>query len=147
MPVIDVTLPTGSLTGEQKTQLADKLTHSLIKYEGFEPTPRRLSTVRVAINEMSAGSYTVGGALGLQNQAAFYEVLVTVPEGVLSDEAKNGLVGEVTQTMLELEGASVTLENSLRVYCLIMEIPDGNWGTAGRILRRADMAELAKALS
>ena len=147
MPVIDVTLPSGVLTDEQLTHLADQLTHSLIKYEGFEPTPRRLGTVRVTVHESSAASHIVGGALGLQNQAAFYEVFVTVPEGVLSDEAKNGLVGEVTQTLLEMEGASVTLENSLRVYCLIVEIPDGNWGAAGRILRRTDMAELAKALS
>lgn len=146
MPVIEVTLPSGSLSGEQKIQLADELTHSLIKYEGLEPTPRRLSTVRVTMKETSAESFVVGGALGLQKQAAFYEVFVTVPEGVLSDEAKNGLVGEVTQTLLEMEGASATLENSLRVYCLIVEIPDGNWGAAGRILRRRDMAELAKAL-
>src|SRR5262249_34751115 len=109
MPVINLTFPSGTWTDDQKTQLADKLTLGLLKYEGFEPTPKRLSTVRVYLNEVAAAGCRVGGALSLEKQTAFYQVFVFVPEGTLSDEAKNGLVGEFTQALLEMEGTAMTL--------------------------------------
>jgi phenylpyruvate tautomerase PptA (4-oxalocrotonate tautomerase family) len=146
MPIIDVVIPQQVLDREQKAALADELTHLLVKFEGLEQTPRRLSTVWVYFNETQADNHTVGGALRLEQQASRYRIFVTVPQGVLTDEAKNGLVSEVTQAILAQEGAEMNVENSLRVYCLITEIDDGNWGTAGRILRRADMAALAKSL-
>ncbi len=143
MPIIDVTVPQGAFSSDQKTQIGEEFTAILAKYEGYEPTSSRRSTIWVYVNE--AQEYTVGGNLHLEKQAARYRVYVTVPHGILNGEAKNGLVGEITSTLLRIEGTPLSLESGLRVYCLIEEIADGNWGTAGRILRLTDMAALAKA--
>ena len=58
---------------------------------------------------------------------------VTVPSGALSERRKAGLVEAVTELILEKtgwgEGAGV------RVWTLIHEGPDGNWGAAGQVVR------------
>jgi len=65
-----------------------------------------------------------------------------VPEGALDDERKSGLVADVTRTVLEHEGSPVDVANASRVWVFINDVPDGNWGGAGRIFRFKDIARM-----
>ena len=68
---------------------------------------------------------------------------ITVPSGALSDRRKAGLVEDVTKAVLEAtgwgDGAGV------RVWTLIHEVPDGNWGAGGQVVRFDQLREAAKA--
>ena len=70
-------------------------------------------------------------------------VEVTIPKGALSDRRKEGLVDEATKLVLDATGWGP--EAGVRVWTLIHEIPDGNWGAAGQVVRFEQLREAAKA--
>jgi phenylpyruvate tautomerase PptA (4-oxalocrotonate tautomerase family) len=75
-----------------------------------------------------------------------YRVVVGVPEGTLGDEEKQGLVAEVTEQVVAADAAEDSQpQDSMRVWVIINEITDGNWGGAGRIFRLADIMAFAGA--
>ncbi len=134
MPAIEVTIPQGAIPEERLEPLLHDLTHCLIRWEGVaDPNdPRVAATVLAYIYEVPNGRYTGSG----QSAALLRSLVhVTVPQGVLTDERKQGLVDEVTRALIEACGEPA----HRRVYCLIHEIADGNWGTGGRIARLRDM--------
>ena len=142
MPTIDATFPAGTFTVEQKQQLANDLSHALVKWEGTAGDPTAIGRVWVYLNEAVQGSFAVGGTLQFENPQIRYFVNVQVPDGMLNQERKNGLVADVTRILLEAEGSASDFPHSLRVYCLIHEIRDGNWGTANKGLTLKEMAAL-----
>lgn len=68
---------------------------------------------------------------------------VTVPQGALSDRRKEGLVKELTEQILEATGLDQAA--SMRVWVLVDEVPEGNWGAAGGIVRFEMLKAAAKA--
>jgi phenylpyruvate tautomerase PptA (4-oxalocrotonate tautomerase family) len=142
MPMIDLTLPEGTLSAESKKELMTQLTTILLKWEGAPDTPQAKSIAWVYAHEVKAGAMTVGGT---PPESPRYRVITTVPQGSLNDERKKGLVEEVTRAVLEAEGADWNADNRLRVWCIIQEVPDGNWGGGGRIYRLRDIARFVGA--
>jgi phenylpyruvate tautomerase PptA (4-oxalocrotonate tautomerase family) len=72
-----------------------------------------------------------------------FRVQVTVPQGALSERRKQELVAEATRTLSEKAG--LTEADGLRVWVLINEVPDGNWGAAGNIVQFARLRAAAAA--
>jgi len=140
--MVELTLPEGQLSAERKTQLIARLTHVLLKWEGAPDTPQAKSIAWAYVQEVKAEDMTVGGTIP---ESPRYRVVTTVPQGALNDERKKGLVEEVTRVILEAEGAQWNAENRLRVWCIIQEVPDGNWGGGGRIFRLRDIARFVGA--
>ncbi len=138
MPMIDLTLPEGSLSAESRKELMARLTTILLKWEGAPDTPQANSIAWAYAHELKAGEMTVGGTIPERPR---YRVVTTVPQGALNDERKKGLVEEVTRAVLEAEGADWTPDNCMRVWCIVQEVPDGNWGGGGRIYRLRDIAK------
>jgi phenylpyruvate tautomerase PptA (4-oxalocrotonate tautomerase family) len=68
-------------------------------------------------------------------------VVVGVPQGSLGDEEKQGMVGEVTEQVLRAESPDTdpAPDAATRVWVIINEIVDGNWGGLGRIFRLEDV--------
>lgn len=145
MPVIDITYPEGTFSLEQKQQLVHDLSHALVKWEGNAADPTAIGRAWVYLKEIPRQNYAVGGVLQLQTPQIRYFVNVLVPDGILDQERKNGLVADVTLFLLEAEGSATDFANSLRVYCLIHDIRDGNWGTANKGLTLREMAALTGA--
>jgi phenylpyruvate tautomerase PptA (4-oxalocrotonate tautomerase family) len=141
MPLIDLALPEGTLSAENKRQLLAELMRILLKWEGAPETPQTQSLAWAYVQEVKAGEMTVGGAI---HEVPHYRIITTVPQGVLNDKRKAGLVEEVTRAVLEAEGAEWNEENRLRVWCIVQEIPDGNWGGGGRIFRLRDIVKFAR---
>jgi phenylpyruvate tautomerase PptA (4-oxalocrotonate tautomerase family) len=139
--MIDVTLPEGSLTEEQRNALGERLTNTILKWEGAAEIPFSRQITLVYFDERPAGSIYVAGEQAAESR---YRVLVTIPEGsIKDDERKAGLVEEVTRDILEAEGAA-SEEAAMRVWVFIHEVPDGHWAGAGHIFRLRDIVKLAR---
>ena len=99
MPMIDVTLPEGALSDEQRNQLGERLTNTILKWEGAAEIPFSRQITAVYFDERPAGSIYIAGEQETQPR---YRVLVTIPEGsIKDDERKAGLVEEVTRDRVE----------------------------------------------
>ena len=64
-----------------------------------------------------------------------------LPDGALSDRRKGVLVDSVNQAVLRATGLDEG--EGLRIWTLINEVPDGNWGAAGQQIRYKQLVELA----
>lgn len=138
MPMIELTLPKNALTEAKTAELVDRLTQTLLRWEGAPPKSKAAQEIAWAyvnrVDEVNVG--------GKPSDKPRYRVITTVPQGALSDEAKSGLVADVTRNVLEAEGSQDDAEAAKRVWCIIKEITDGNWGGQGRIFRLQDIAAL-----
>ena len=141
MPLIDVTLPEGALSEEQRDALGERLTNTVLKWEGAADIPFSRQITVVYFDERPAGSIYVAGG---QETDPRYRVLVTIPEGsITDDERKAGMVEEMTRDVLEVDGTEDETA-AFRVWVFIHEVPDGHWAGAGRIFRLRDIVKLAR---
>ena len=90
------------------------------------------------IHEMPEGAVL---AAGRPVEKATFRLQVTIPEGALSDRRKQELVSEATRVISETAGLGDT--DQLRVWVLINEVPDGNWGAAGSVVEFEQLRQYA----
>jgi phenylpyruvate tautomerase PptA (4-oxalocrotonate tautomerase family) len=141
VPMIDVTLTEGALSQDKRDALAARLTNTILKAEGAEDIPFSRQITLVYFDERPKESVYVAGEQATEPR---YRVLVTIPEGsITDDERKAGLVDQITRDVLELDGAEGD-EAAFRVWVFIHEVPDGHWAGAGRIFRLRDIVKLAR---
>jgi phenylpyruvate tautomerase PptA (4-oxalocrotonate tautomerase family) len=141
VPMIDVTLPEGVLSEEQRNALGERLTNTILKWEGAAEIPFSRQITLVYFDERPAGSIYVAGQQAAEPR---YRVLVTIPEGsIKDDERKAGLVAEVTRDVLDAEGTADDAA-AMRVWVFLHEVPDGHWAGAGQIFRLRDIVKLAR---
>jgi len=137
MPMIRLTVPSGSLTEEGRKTVQRDLAAVLLRWEGAPDT---------AFFRAQAWSYLVELPEGAQTTAEDDEprflVDVTVPQGALSERRKAGLVQDASKTVLAAAGLSEA--DVLRVWVLVHEQPDGTWGAGGSVIRYADLVALAQ---
>ncbi len=67
--------------------------------------------------------------------------MISVPKGSLNDERKAGLVADVTEAIMDIEPRDRWKRDPHRVWCIINDVPDGDWGAGGRILRLRDLVD------
>jgi phenylpyruvate tautomerase PptA (4-oxalocrotonate tautomerase family) len=149
MPMIDLTMPKGALSKQTKTDLMETLTDTLLKWEGATPDNKEdlnyegLMTIAwTFLHEPELA--TVGGKPVDEPR---YRVVVGVPQGSLGDEEKQGMVEEVTEQVLRAESPDrePTPKDRTRVWVIVNEITEGNWGGFGRIFRLEDILTFAGA--
>jgi phenylpyruvate tautomerase PptA (4-oxalocrotonate tautomerase family) len=143
MPMIDLTVPRGTLSQGTKEELMGTLSRTLLRWEGAKPGDTNAESIAwTFLHEPDL--VTVAHE---PTETPRYRVIVGVPDGTLGDEEKAGLVAEVTKEVLKAESPDKepSLADSTRVWVIINEITDGNWGGAGRIFRLADIMAFAGA--
>jgi phenylpyruvate tautomerase PptA (4-oxalocrotonate tautomerase family) len=145
MPLIDLYLAADSLTPDARTELVDELTTVLLRAERAPDTQFFRDITWVYVHEFPSGQLLTAGQPAAH---PVFRVQVTVPHGALSDRRKEELVAEATRAVNDKAG--LTEADGLRVWVLINEVPDGNWGAAGNIvqfemLRQAAAAEREQA--
>jgi phenylpyruvate tautomerase PptA (4-oxalocrotonate tautomerase family) len=138
MPIMDLTYPAGALTAEARATLADDLTTVLLRAERAPDTDFFRSITWLYVHELPQDSVL---AAGRPVEAPTFRLDVTVPEGALSDRRKEELVKEATARLLDAGG--LALQDSLRAWVLIREVPDGNWGAAGNVVRFEQLRQAA----
>jgi phenylpyruvate tautomerase PptA (4-oxalocrotonate tautomerase family) len=140
MPMLEVTYPKGALSSEAREGLLEELATRLLRAERAPDTEFFRSITWVYANEIDPESLAVGGRR--DDTAPRFRVEVTIPEGALSDRRKGELVAAVNEAVSEAAGLGD--EDGLRVWTLIHDVPEGNWGAAGQQVRYQQLVELAK---
>ncbi len=84
------------------------------------------------LHEADENAIAVGGKFA----PGRYRVRVEVPAGVLNVEQKGDLIKRVTDAILNIEGTEPNPAQRAHIYCLVNEIPDGDWGFAGQVFTR-----------
>lgn len=138
MPQIELTVPAGALTDEGATTIQADLAAAVLRWEGAPDNDLFRSAAWAYLHQLPEGAQITAADTDPR-----FRVDVTVPEGAFDDERRAGLVEEVTG--LVLAAAGLDEDQAQRVWVLIHEQADGTWGAGGRILRWADLAELARA--
>jgi phenylpyruvate tautomerase PptA (4-oxalocrotonate tautomerase family) len=140
MPKLDLTYPAGALDADVKSDLATNLARALRHWEGAPDTEFFRSITWAHVHELPANDvYTADG----QAELSHFVVDVTVPAGGLSDRRKSGFVEEASK--LVREAAGLRAQDGVRVWVLVHEVPEGNWGAAGQIVRFEQLRAAAKA--
>ena len=139
MPKLDLTIPAESLTDESKQELARELGAALLRWEGAPDTEFFRSITWIHVHALPGEAIQTPD--GVAEPHAVIDI--TVPSGALSDRRKAGLVEETTKLVLEATGWGA--DAGIRVWTLIHEVPDGNWGAGGQVVRFEQLREAAKA--
>ena len=137
MPMIELTVTAGTLTDEGRATVQRDLAKALLRWEGAPDTELFRSVAWTYLHELPAGAQVT-----VADETPRFRVDVKIPAGALNDKRKAGLVGEATEIVLAAAG--LTQAEAQLVWVLINEVPDGNWGAGGGIVRIADLAALAK---
>ncbi|MFD8218362.1 4-oxalocrotonate tautomerase family protein [Streptomyces sp. NPDC059697] len=137
MPMIRLTVPTGALTDQGRATIQQDLAAALLRWEGAPDTAFFRAQAWSYLTELPEGAQKTA-----EDDTPRFLVEVTVPQGALSERRKAGLVEEATATVLSAAGLSP--DQALRVWVLVHEQPEGNWGAGGSVVRFADLVALAK---
>jgi phenylpyruvate tautomerase PptA (4-oxalocrotonate tautomerase family) len=138
MPIMDLSYPAGALEPEARTALVDDLTTVLLRAERAPDTDFFRSIAWVYVHELPGGCVL---ASGRPVDEPTFRLQVTIPDGALSDRRKQELVENATKTIMNAAG--LREGDALRVWVLINEVPDGNWGAAGNVIHFEQLRALA----
>jgi phenylpyruvate tautomerase PptA (4-oxalocrotonate tautomerase family) len=139
MPKLELTIPAESLAEDSRGQLARDLGAALLRWEGAPDTEFFRSITWAHVHALPATAMQTPE--GVADPHAVIEI--SVPDGALSERRKAGLVEETTKLVLEATGWDP--EASWRVWTLIRDVPEGNWGAGGQIVRFQQLREAAQA--
>jgi phenylpyruvate tautomerase PptA (4-oxalocrotonate tautomerase family) len=142
VPVFELTYPEGALEPDARAQLLDDLTTALLRAERAPETQFFRDITWSYVHELPAGSVLAAGRP--VDQRPTFKLDVTTPEGALSDRRRAELVGAATK--LISEAAGIAKDDTLqRVWVLMHEVTDGQWGAGGEVIRFEKLRELARA--
>jgi phenylpyruvate tautomerase PptA (4-oxalocrotonate tautomerase family) len=139
MPKLELTIPAESLSDEGQQELARDLGAALLRWEGAPDTEFFRSITWAHVHALPAASMQTPD--GVADPHAVIEI--SVPDGALSEKRKTGLVEETTKLVLDATGWDP--EASWRIWTLIRDVPEGNWGAGGQVVRFQQLREAAKA--
>jgi phenylpyruvate tautomerase PptA (4-oxalocrotonate tautomerase family) len=138
MPMLDVYIPQAALPAEAEQRLLAQLTDILIRNEGADPTNPVVRSIAWVFVHRPQSVFVAGKPAPDPR----YRVVATVPEGQFDAERRRSMVKEVTEAVLDAEQGAYPRDPA-RVWVFPTEIPDGQWGAAGRINTLADIAGFA----
>lgn len=142
MPLIDLTIPEGSISAERSAALLDELVTTLLHWEGAPDTEFFRGITWTYLHEIPTSRFAVGGRPGGTPR---FRVDVTVPAGALSQRRKDGLIASVHSAVVAAAGLDANSAEALHVWTLIREVPEGNWGATGQAVRFENLKAAASA--
>jgi phenylpyruvate tautomerase PptA (4-oxalocrotonate tautomerase family) len=147
MPQIELTVPRGALSDDAIDALMAEATTTLLRWEGAPTDSAGAREVSWGYVHEVDPARTYHGGANARGGAPRYRFDVTVPQRALDDEKKNGLVADLTRLVLEAEGTSYDDDPvaGMRVWAIVHEVPDGNWGGAGRTWTLREIGALVAA--
>ena len=140
MPMLELTYPKGAIPSDAREELLEELATKMLEAERAPDTEFFRSITWVYASEIEPEMLAVGVRPGGEPR---FRVQVTVPEGALSDRRKGILVDSFNQAVLRAAGLDES--QGIRVWTVIREVPDGNWGAAGQQVRYQQLVEAATA--
>jgi len=127
MPLMDVVYPAGALNPKALEQLSETLWSKALHWEGIEANESAASVAWVYFDERPRNSISVGGHGLSQN---VYRINVRVMAGFMDQARRDGMARDLTQAILAADGTAGSGREP-RIFCIIEEIPSGNWSIDG----------------
>ena len=141
MPLMDLTYPAGALTPQASEALAEELTTVLLRAERAPDTEFFRNIAWLHVHELPKSAVL---AAGRPVSEPTFRLDVTVPDGALSDRRKEELVGAATNALRDAAGIDESDAAALlRIWVLIREVPNGNWGAGGQVIRYEQLRAMA----
>lgn len=139
MPLITITLPEHALPEPEQQQLAQSSSEMLLALEGMTHNPKAQRLSWVYLNKYADDEYFIGGKPA---QKPHYRFDVTVLKNTLNPDQKSRLTQELTRLTLSLENTAYNPLNAARIWVIIHEVEEGNWGGAGQMYSRHDLMNM-----
>jgi phenylpyruvate tautomerase PptA (4-oxalocrotonate tautomerase family) len=146
MPIMNVRYPAGRLEEAEKAALAKELTDVLIRMEGGANTEGGRAFAWVCFSEVAEGDWWVGGRTDDRHvfPPGRFLVHVTIPEGYMNAARKGEVHAWVSQAIIEVAGdhdSAAHPKAGASILVVIDEVPEGNWGAAGRTISLESIAD------
>ncbi|WP_280482853.1 tautomerase family protein [Nocardia cyriacigeorgica] len=143
MPFVELFVPKGSLDPEQREKIGSRLVHEVMIAEGAPDTEVARSISWLVVNEIDA--WFVGGQQLPVGEKPKYLVRVGVPAGTMDDDKRSEIVRRVNAVLAEADTDPARFAQASSAWVHINEVPEGNWGSHGKIVRTEDIVALVAA--
>jgi phenylpyruvate tautomerase PptA (4-oxalocrotonate tautomerase family) len=136
--MIDVYAPTDLFPLGVDRQLAEELTHALLRAEGVgTPTQLHLDNTAAYIHRLPASAVHTAAT----DSANVVRVQVLTPPAALSRDGQRALVADATEIVARIAGDPT---QATRTWVLLTEAAEGGWGISGTAFGREEfIAQLA----
>ncbi|MGK8464127.1 tautomerase family protein [Nocardia cyriacigeorgica] len=143
MPFVELFVPKGSLDPEQREKIGSRLVSEVMIAEGAPDTEVARSISWLVVNEIDA--WFVGGRQLPAEEKPKYVVRVGVPAGTMNDDKRRDIVRRVNAVLADADDDPARFTQASTAWVHINEVPEGNWGARGEIVRTEDIVALVSA--
>jgi phenylpyruvate tautomerase PptA (4-oxalocrotonate tautomerase family) len=145
MPFIRITCPEGAFTADQKEKLAASLAYGVMAQELDPVTENSIAAAPVVFDEIDIRNCFPGGRpLAQHPDRTFWIVEALVAAAFFDQARRDALQTAVARAFVEVlgddgsevvrGGLRISPAYLLRLYTVIVEIPEGSWGAGGRTI-------------
>jgi phenylpyruvate tautomerase PptA (4-oxalocrotonate tautomerase family) len=138
VPFVEVFAPKGSLRDEQRAEISHRMVREVMRAEGAPDTAEARAISWLVWHDAEA--WSVGGVAVESGEPPRYVVRVAVPAGSMSDDKRSDIIRRVTQVLADADDDPPRLWSDPLAWVHVTEIPEGNWGALGRVVRFEDIA-------
>ncbi|WP_031469320.1 hypothetical protein [Sciscionella sediminilitoris] len=140
MPFVELFAPKGSLDEDRRTRIGEDLVAEVMRAEGAPDTEAARSISWLTITEID--DWFVGGTRTAPGEPPRFVVKVSVPAGSMNEAKRTDIVERVTKVLADSDPDPRRFyERDSGAWVHIYEIPEGNWGAFGRVVRIGDILE------
>lgn len=131
MPFIEVTTRE-PLSAATKTELAENLSNTMLNIEIGGATDAALQRDWIWFKILPQQDWAIGGRFDGKHESGrtFCLARIIAPEGFLNTELKLRAIREVTRDLRRALAVD-TSDTGTGIWVHVVEIPDGQWGSAG----------------
>ncbi|MFI6866344.1 4-oxalocrotonate tautomerase family protein [Nocardia sp. NPDC050406] len=140
MPFVELFVPKGSLNEEAREEIGGRLVSEVMLAEGAPDTEMARSISWLVVNEVDA--WFVGGRRLPVGEKPKYVVRVGVPAGSMNDDKRADIVRRVTKVLADADEEPARFTDAAAAWVHINEVPEGNWGARGQVVRTEDIVAL-----
>ncbi|MBF6172570.1 tautomerase family protein [Nocardia blacklockiae] len=140
MPFVELFVPKDSLDPQRRELIGGRLVSEVMLAEGAPDTDAARAISWLVVHEIDA--WFVGGRPLPAGEKPKYVVRVGVPAGSMNDDKRADIVRRVTRVLADADAEPARFADAATAWVHIDEIPEGNWGARGEIVRIEDIAAL-----
>lgn len=139
MPLVELIAPKGSLDSDRGREVTSRLLTEVMAVEGADPGNEIARSISwLVVTEPDA--WYVGGEPVGDDAPPRFVARVSVPAGSLDDAKRADLIERVTKLLASIDDDPERAFREPSAWVHIHEVPDGNWGAFGRVVRLSDIA-------